>query len=166
MGRLQLSWQRRLQIALDVATALSYLHGGRGGINACYHRDIKSANICLKGNFTAQLIDCGLAKFVREENVTAASSASRKVGTPGYICPLYLNDVITYSAECDVFSFGIVLFELIVGQVQNFKPDKEGKLSVVSPSPYHQLVILFMMSASTAMMSASRASLRYQHDLI
>jgi interleukin-1 receptor-associated kinase 4 len=126
-GRSQLSWQQRLQIALDVATALSYLHGGGDGVEACFHRDIKSANICLKRNFTAQLIDCGLAKFVFEDGSTPASSGKKKVGTPGYTCPLYDDDIIVYCDKCDVYSFGVVLIELIVGRVQSFKSDSNSR---------------------------------------
>jgi serine/threonine protein kinase len=122
--RTELYWTQRLQVALDVATALSYLHCGGDGIQACFHRDIKSANICLKDNFRAQLIDCGLAKFVKEEQELVLSQNSlgnSKVGTPGYICPLYQRDAISYCDKCDVYSFGVVLMELIVGRVQNSK---------------------------------------------
>jgi serine/threonine protein kinase len=122
LGRERLSSvQRRIKIALDVFTAIRFLHEGSEseGIVACFHRDIKSANICLTRNLTAQLIDCGLAKFVQDGETSTSTSTSKK-GTPGYTCPDYgQGELKQYVAACDVFSFGVVMAELWTGQLQN-----------------------------------------------
>jgi serine/threonine protein kinase len=122
LGRERLSSpKRRIKIALDVFTAIRFLHEGSKseGIAACFHRDIKSANICLKRDLTAQLIDCGLAKFVQDDDTSTSRSTSSK-GTKGYTCPEYESGEVTqYEAACDVFSFGVVMAELWTGKLQN-----------------------------------------------
>lgn len=123
-GRERLSVRRRVKIALDLCTAMRFLHMGNDKVTACYHRDIKSANIVLCKNFTAQLTDCGLAKWVREDDDGGGGSSHRQStagvkGTPGYICPKYARGSLAYQASCDVFSFGIVLAELWAGMLQN-----------------------------------------------
>ena len=125
LTRLRLTFRRRVQIALDILTALRFLHVGNKakGIASCFHRDIKSSNIVLKNDLTAQLIDCGLAKFVVESNFNDEkhnrSSGIRK-GTAGYVCPEYSEGEIPYDCACDVYSFGILLIELWTGRVQNY----------------------------------------------
>lgn len=118
LGRSRLgSFQRRVQVASDVLTAIRFLHAGSKDkrIGSCFHRDIKSANIVIKGDFTAQLIDCGLAKFVNDEATTTGGK-----GTRGYTCPEY-SRTGEYSHACDLYSFGVVLLELWTGRLQNHK---------------------------------------------
>ena len=65
LGHERLSlFRRRIQIALDVMTAIQFLHVGNDEISGCCHCDSKSANIMLKRDCTAQLVNCGLAKSV------------------------------------------------------------------------------------------------------
>ena len=87
----------------ELTRAVHFLHAGGCKVEGkgwkVYHRDIKSANICLAEDFTARLIDCGLAKFVPDENSkvlpgsVTASLRSRTggpaFGTPGYMCREY-----------------------------------------------------------------------------
>ena len=69
----------------------------------------KSANIVLKKDYTAQLIDCGLAKFVKDDdNDEALASSAGVKGTPGYICNEHA-DGLPFEAACDLFSFGDVI---------------------------------------------------------
>jgi serine/threonine protein kinase len=120
LGRSRLgSFQRRLQVASDVLTAIRFLHAGSKDkrIGSCFHRDIKSANTVIKGDFTAQLIDCGLAKFVNDNVKTTGGN-----GTKGYMCPEYFRTG-RYSPACDLYSFGVVLFELWTGRLQNHEDD-------------------------------------------
>lgn len=120
-GRETLDWRVRINISLDIAKALNYLHQGGLGF-VCFHRDVKPSNICLKHDFTAQLIDCGLSKIVAEDKsslgVTVDSSRGVALGTPGYICKYYAGGGKEYESACDVFSLGIVLVELFTGCLQ------------------------------------------------
>jgi serine/threonine protein kinase len=58
-----LTWKARVRVLQQVATALNFLHKGGAGAK-CFHRDVKSANICLTATLSAKLIDCGLAMFI------------------------------------------------------------------------------------------------------
>uniref|UniRef100_A0A0D9ZSP9 non-specific serine/threonine protein kinase n=1 Tax=Oryza glumipatula TaxID=40148 RepID=A0A0D9ZSP9_9ORYZ len=104
-----LSWKKRLNIALDVARGMEYLHNLA---HQCYiHRDLKSANILLGDDFRAKVSDFGLVKHAPDGNF---SVATRLAGTFGYLAPEYaVTGKITTKA--DVFSFGVVLMELITG---------------------------------------------------
>ena len=63
-----------MRIALEVAT----VHEGLSGKTKCFHRDIKSANICLCSDFSVRVVDCGLAKYVTEE-VGSFSTAGKRM---------------------------------------------------------------------------------------
>eukprot|EP01102_Stenamoeba_stenopodia_P000639 TRINITY_DN1060_c0_g1_i11.p1 TRINITY_DN1060_c0_g1~~TRINITY_DN1060_c0_g1_i11.p1 ORF type:complete len:926 (+),score=283.92 TRINITY_DN1060_c0_g1_i11:270-3047(+) len=112
----RLSWQQRLEIALQTVEGLTYLHQLE---NAILHRDVKSGNILLDEHDNARLCDAGLAKFALPSGgftITASVSVSggRMVGTPGYIDPAFMNSG-QYTAKSDVYSFGVVLLELLSG---------------------------------------------------
>ncbi|XP_058219957.1 calcium/calmodulin-regulated receptor-like kinase 1 [Rhododendron vialii] len=103
-----LSWGLRVQIALDVARGLEYLHDG--AIPPVIHRDIKSSNILLDTSMRARVADFGLS---REEMVDKHASNVR--GTFGYLDPEYIS-TRTFTKKSDVYSFGVFLFELIAGR--------------------------------------------------
>ncbi|KAK1360229.1 Root hair specific 16 [Heracleum sosnowskyi] len=106
-----LSWQIRLQIALDVAEGLEYLH--HGCRPAIIHRDVKTSNILLNEKFRANLGDFGLSKAYPAEGGTHVVTGV--AGTPGYIDPEYYNSS-KLTEKSDVFSFGVVLLEIITGR--------------------------------------------------
>ncbi|CAN6727984.1 unnamed protein product [Malus baccata var. baccata] len=109
-GPTSLDWNVRLQIAQGAARGLAYLH------QSCephiLHRDIKSSNILLDGNFKAHLADFGLARLIDPYDTHVTTDL---VGTLGYIPPEYGQaSVATYKG--DVYSFGVVLLELLTGR--------------------------------------------------
>ncbi|CAL0310006.1 unnamed protein product [Lupinus luteus] len=104
-----LSWKRRLNIALDVARGMEYLH--TLGHQSFIHRDLKSSNILLADDFKAKISDFGLVKLAPEGE---KSVVTRLAGTFGYLAPEYaVTGKIT--TKVDVFSFGVVLMELLTG---------------------------------------------------
>lgn len=102
-----LPWPVRLDIAVETAQAIAYLHSA---INPpIFHRDIKSSNILLDGNLKSKVADFGLSRLGMAE-ISHISTAPQ--GTPGYVDPQYHQD-FHLSDKSDVYSFGVVLVELI-----------------------------------------------------
>lgn len=126
VGRERLcSFHRRIQIAIDVMTALQFLHKGTDAIK-CFHRDVKPHNIVLMCNMTAKLTDCGLAKIAPKTRAASVSTGFSK-GTDEYMCPLYQRGKLKeFLPACDIFSFGVVLAELWTGHLQ-CSTDKNGE---------------------------------------
>ncbi|KAL2344319.1 hypothetical protein Fmac_005604 [Flemingia macrophylla] len=105
-----LSWIQRLEIAIDSARGLEFLH--TCPVGCIVHRDIKPSNILLDANFQAKLSDFGLSR-VMDLGRSYVSSEVR--GTFGYIDPEYRTNHHV-KASGDVYSFGIVLLQLLSGQ--------------------------------------------------
>lgn len=123
-GRDPLTWATRVQIALDSARGLEYIH--EHAVPVYIHRDIKSANILIDKNFRAKVADFGLTKLTE---YGSSSLQTRLVGTFGYMPPEYAQygDV---SPKIDVYAFGVVLYELISGKeaiVKTNEPENESK---------------------------------------
>ncbi|KAF2302404.1 hypothetical protein GH714_036201 [Hevea brasiliensis] len=105
----ELNWKRRINIALGVARGLEYLHT-RG--KPVIHRDLKASNVLLGKDFNAKLSDFGLAKFGPQDDETHL--ITRVVGTRGYFAPEYFATG-HLTLKTDVFSFGVVLLEILSG---------------------------------------------------
>jgi len=105
-----LTWMMRLTIALDVARGLDYLHNLAH--RSFIHRDLKPSNILLTDDFRAKVSDFGLVKLAPEGKY---SVETRLAGTFGYLAPEY---AVTgrVTTKADVFSFGVVLMELLIGR--------------------------------------------------
>ncbi|KAI3693125.1 hypothetical protein L6452_32955 [Arctium lappa] len=103
----RLNWKTRLRIAVDVANGLQYIHEHTRP--RVVHKDVKSSNILLDANMGAKIANFGLAKS------GCNAITMHIVGTQGYIAPEYLSDGVV-STKMDVFSFGVVLLELISGR--------------------------------------------------
>ncbi|CAM0146349.1 unnamed protein product [Urochloa decumbens] len=113
-GRKPMDWQTRVSIALGAARGLEYLH--EAAAPRILHRDIKSTNILLDDKFRAKITDLGMAKCLMNDGVTSCSSSpARMLGTFGYFAPEYAI-VGKASLKSDVFSFGVVVLELITGR--------------------------------------------------
>ncbi|KAF3450940.1 hypothetical protein FNV43_RR07029 [Rhamnella rubrinervis] len=104
-----LTWHLRLKIAVDVARGLEYLHEHCNP--PVVHRDVKSSSILLDSNFSAKLSNFGLA-------VTSGIETKHNIelsGTQGYVAPEYILDG-KLTDKSDVYAFGVVLLELLMGR--------------------------------------------------
>lgn len=120
-GFIPLSWNQRVQIAVDSARGLEYLHEHTK--THYVHRDVKTSNILLDGFFRAKVADFGLAKLV-EQAGDGLGLTTRVVGTFGYLAPEYVRDGHA-SSKSDAYAFGVVLMELLTG-CEAISKTKEG----------------------------------------
>ncbi|TVU01012.1 hypothetical protein EJB05_53531, partial [Eragrostis curvula] len=117
-----LPWPARRRIAVDVARALAYLH------HECrlhiLHLDIKPGNVLLDGDLRAHVSDFGISMTVARGNLTTSSVVVDTCGrgTFGYMAPEMLVNAV--SAKSDVFSYGMMLLELVGGR-RNFEPSSD-----------------------------------------
>ncbi|XP_062078882.1 probable L-type lectin-domain containing receptor kinase S.7 [Humulus lupulus] len=105
-----LSWSHRQNIAVGLASILTYLH--QECEQQVIHRDIKTGNVLLDGNFNARLGDFGLAKLMDHDKSPVSTLTA---GTMGYLAPEYLQ-YGKATEKTDVFSFGIVILEVACGR--------------------------------------------------
>ncbi|XP_061344676.1 putative serine/threonine-protein kinase isoform X2 [Gastrolobium bilobum] len=120
-----LDWPKRAAICLGTASGLGFLH--EEAKPNIVHRDIKASNILLDENFSPKIGDFGLAKLF-PDNVTHVST--RVAGTVGYLAPEYaLLGQLTKKA--DVYSFGIVMLEIISGTSSSKAAFEENLLVLV-----------------------------------
>lgn len=119
-----LNWHMRMKIALDAARGLEYLHENCNP--PVIHRDLKSSNILLDSNFNAKLSDFGLAVISGTQN----KNSIKLSGTLGYVAPEYLLDG-KLTDKSDVYAFGVILLELLMGR----KPVEK-----MTPSQCHSIV--------------------------
>ncbi|KAL2238559.1 rust resistance kinase Lr10-like [Sesamum indicum] len=112
----ELKWEKLHEIAIGTAKGIAYLH--EECQQRIIHYDIKPGNVLLDENFSPKVADFGLAKLCNRDDTHVTVTGYR--GTPGYLAPEFMlkNFPITY--KCDVYSFGILLFE-IVGRRKNTK---------------------------------------------
>ncbi|KAL4364188.1 hypothetical protein GQ457_04G010200 [Hibiscus cannabinus] len=126
-GLKPLEWMRRLTIALDVARGVEYLHGLAQ--QSFIHRDIKPSNILLGYDMRAKVADFGLVRLAPVDG--KQSIETRLAGTFGYLAPEY---AVTgrVTTKVDVFSFGVILMELISGRKALDETQPEESLHLVT----------------------------------
>ncbi|KAK3413390.1 hypothetical protein EUGRSUZ_I01957 [Eucalyptus grandis] len=107
----ELDWSKRLNIIWDIAHALSYLH--HDCTRPIIHRDISSNNILLDNKMRAFLSDFGTARLI--ETNFSSNLTGNIVGTHGYIAP-ELAYTLVINEKCDIYSFGVVAMETIMGK--------------------------------------------------
>ncbi|XP_024027400.1 receptor protein kinase TMK1 isoform X2 [Morus notabilis] len=125
-GLKPLEWTRRLTIALDVARGVEYLHSLAH--QSFIHRDLKPSNILLGDDMRAKVADFGLVRLAPEGK---ASFETRLAGTFGYLAPEYaVTGKIT--TKVDLYSFGVILMELITGRKAIDESQPEESLHLVT----------------------------------
>ncbi|KAL0543010.1 hypothetical protein IC582_018097 [Cucumis melo] len=107
-----LTWTQRIQIAVDVATGLNYLHSFTNPPHV--HKDLKMDNILLDGDFRGKISNFSLARSAGWEE-GEFTLTMHIVGTRGYMAPEYLENGLV-STKLDVYSFGILIIEMLTGK--------------------------------------------------
>lgn len=126
LGLKPLEWTRRLTIALDVARGVEYLHGLAH--QSFIHRDLKPSNILLGDDMRAKVADFGLVRLAPEGKF---SVETKLAGTFGYLAPEY---AVTgrVTTKVDLYSFGVILMELITGRKALDESQPEDSLHLVT----------------------------------
>jgi len=102
----QLGWDRTLKFAIEMTIALDCLHTWSPPI---FHRDVKSPNFLIHEDWHVKLCDFGLARF----NTTGSRDTMGKMcGTFAYVAPEMINQTQPYTAKCDIYSLGIIFWEM------------------------------------------------------
>ncbi|XP_048232771.1 cysteine-rich receptor-like protein kinase 2 [Ricinus communis] len=121
-----LTWEKRYDIIIGTAEGLVYLHENSN--IRIIHRDIKASNILLDSRFRAKIADFGLARSFQEDKSHISTAIA---GTLGYMAPEYLaHGQLTEKA--DVYSFGVLLLEIVTGRQNNRSKSSEYSDSLVA----------------------------------
>ncbi|PSS19506.1 MDIS1-interacting receptor like kinase [Actinidia chinensis var. chinensis] len=134
----ELDWIKRVNVVKGVANALSYMH--HDSSPPIIHRDISSKNVLFDSEYRAHISDFGTARFVESDTSNWTSFA----GTFGYAAP-ELAYTMEVNAKCDVYSFGVLTLELIMGK--------------------HPGDLIFSLSSSSSSSSSTSSKLAYTMEV-
>ncbi|KAJ9708863.1 hypothetical protein PVL29_000726 [Vitis rotundifolia] len=121
-----LNWEKRCEIIIGTAEGLVYLH--ENSTNRIIHRDIKASNILLDSKMRAKIADFGLARSFQEDKSHISTAIA---GTLGYMAPEYLAHG-QLTEKVDVYSFGVLLLEIVTGRQNNRSKTSEYSDSIVT----------------------------------
>ncbi|CAN1189067.1 G-type lectin S-receptor-like serine/threonine-protein kinase CES101 [Linum perenne] len=123
----RLDWKKRFDIIQGIAQGMLYLH--KYSRLKIVHRDLKASNILLDSEMKAKISDFGLAKIFHANESRAITA--RVAGTFGYMPPEYAMEGV-FSTRSDVFSFGVLLLEIVSGKRNNHFRHDEGPSSLIA----------------------------------
>ncbi|OWM90976.1 hypothetical protein CDL15_Pgr023309 [Punica granatum] len=121
-----LTWQMRLEIILGITRGMLYLH--QDSRLRIIHRDLKTSNVLLDEEMNPKISDFGLARIFEGKQIEATTQ--RVIGTYGYMSPEYALDGF-FSIKSDVFSFGVVVLEIISGKRNTGFYQAEGQINLL-----------------------------------